>query len=545
MLALDRGVVCVETDTTARLRPRANKMTSLEEPGGTTIFLRDNGEATIEFSLNQESWTELVFPVTVENTDSSLGLLRLVFTTNCVFSTVDHVFVCASGSLQFGSEALLDSGSRPVINIVPNEYPGLIQNGTDEVVGFDNIVVCNLVVIALGESVTADQGGWIGQVAFGHGAANNYIVNCSTNGAIGAAGGGIVGAGCALNGGNVRLLNCTSQGVIGTEGGGIVGTGAGVQGGFVRCEGCASLGEILAQAGGVYGSEAGLSGGNVQAENCYSLGAIGEDAGGIFGDQAVNETGTNGAFGCYSLGAIAADGGGIVGAGAGTIEGSDPVLLNNCFSVGSITTEGTGLAGSGSNVTLVNTYAADGSWSTSEANENLTGVPVAPATVGFTWALINEEQPFLNRNILCSAYTLQTVVLDVTNGVVDNAEPQSLASATVLAGQSTSESVQGANFVLVGGDTDPSITIDADTGMLSTTAETPAQTYSPLWILYERDDNGFYQFVLYGLTVAPPPAPEPPSQPSDVNWSLVAVAIGAPLLGAAVLVLSVVAALRK
>jgi len=436
--------------------------TSISEPGGTTIYIRQKPEEASginQYNLNstsEESWVDITaYPICVENTNTDAGFLKVLFSTDIVLTdgdrnAYDRYFICQSGSIQFGSETLNADGSRPIIEINNDKndetYPGLIRNN-----GNSDIRIFNLDVRA-GENTELTNGaGWVAQANFGGN--NNYIINCNSYGDINCNdGGGIVGTNAASSG-SLYVRGCSSYGIIRNNlAGGIVGSSAGQDGGQLTISSCWSTGTnsgggIIGgnsnaiinncysegdmenfYSGGIVGYNSGGSG-IYQISNCYSRGAIsGEAAGGIVGRVvASNEsdsysiTITN----CYSLGAInaAIGAGGIVGEVTGA--GSWDITVNHCYAVGATETEVVGyIIGNRSIIndidgeepqliTCNNNYSESNSgtpgvWSKENADSVLTGTP-EPTIVGTTWVETVVNQPYELLNMGYTPYTTTNI----------------------------------------------------------------------------------------------------------------------------------------
>jgi hypothetical protein len=387
----------------------------LTGPGNSTIYIRQNND-NIEFSFNYTEWYNISsWPCVVLNTDTSLGILKIEFTTDITLKYDYQYFITNSnenqGYIQYGSTSLNVNGTRPIITIdeVTN-YPGLIKNGSSEYDGCESVYVFNLEVNIINNSTLAESAGWIGQIYFGKGVENNYFVNCSSNGNLpGGSTGGIVGAYAGSSGGNLSIIGCYSLGNIGNTDGGIVGEYAGDSGGTVKCEQCWSLGTIGNNAGGIYSQNAGSNAGNVYATNCYSLGSIGISSGGIYGNNAGNSYDSY-ATNCYSRGNIAENGGGIYGQNAGLIN-FGTANAENCYSLGIITTEGNGIFGTDENAVQNYCYAANGNWDTDVANLSLYNTPdtVNGNNIGSTWAQYAVDTPYILSSIGYSPYTINNI----------------------------------------------------------------------------------------------------------------------------------------
>ena len=251
-------------------------------------------------------------------------------------------------------------------------YNGLVQNGTSELNGMNNIIIKNLGVSAIGSTTLSDNAGWIGLQYFNKGTIGCVIDTCYSTGIIsGTSSGGIFGYGSSGT-----ITNCYSTGMIsGTSSGGIFGQ---LSSGTVT--NCYSTGAISGLAsGGIYGY-----GSTGTATNCYNTGAIsGNQAGGIFG-QFSSGTATN----CYSSGTISGElAGGIFGYyssgtathcySTGAISGfmaggifgaSSSGAAINCYSSGTITgSSAGGIYTDDSNGIATNCYIANGNWNDLQA----------------------------------------------------------------------------------------------------------------------------------------------------------------------------------
>ena len=309
-------------------------MSSISADGATeAVFLFENDGSTF-YRINNASPIQVNWPVTITNTNpGNSSILKILFETNITLNGLLEFFVCGSSHLQFGSTSLNSDGTRKNIIIDGvTAYAGLIQNGILGTSGKTYIYIYNLNVEANNNSTLADGAGWIGQSAFGNGASNNFIVNCSSNGDIATNGGGIVGqAAGGESGASLNIIGCSTYGSISAGAGGITGYAAGGSGGSVTCEQCWSEGAIQGQdAGGIFGSYAGNYSGYALALKCYSTGLIANDAGGIFGGYAGENTGEAYAQKCYSNGNNEGNGGGIFSRYAGYLSGT--TNASNCYS---------------------------------------------------------------------------------------------------------------------------------------------------------------------------------------------------------------------
>lgn len=486
----------------------------------TTVYLRYNPDtATNEIKYNDSDWYTFYFPTTVNNInpDPANNVLKIIFTTGISITTINDYFICDSDGIQFGSTSLNEDGLRPIITInVTGTYDGLIRNGDSSTNGKNNIYIYNLDIEANG-STQATRAGWLCQQYFGNHAINNYIVNCSSSGDISGGGGagGIVGSyGGSGTGAELNIIGCSSYGSISQLNGGIIGANAGDGGGSVTCEECWVEGEIQGFGGGIFGEKAGING-YALANKCYSKGNIGINGGGIFSRYAGANGGAAYATNCYSEGNIAGDAGGIFGLGAGT-DGVNPqgiTQATNCYSKGTITTSGTGIYGTGKvNSTTTNCYAANGSWSNSAANLQLQNLPISPNTIGTTWVYKGINTSYELNDMGFTPYTIN-LINPTTSRPIRN------FSQTILPGQNTISAIQpdasGNIFVILQKDGDnqdsyDSITINSQTGVITTTSSTKPGTYT----LHIRS-TGSYSITTFTLIVNQ--TPSPPS--TELLWS--------------------------
>jgi hypothetical protein len=471
-------------------------MSSFNYAGGTTIYVRQDS-GLFQVSTDESNWANFSFPVTVTNTNTAGGLLKIYFSTDLTLSSVNNYFSCGSSHIQFGSTSLKSDGSRPIIEAV-NNFDGFIENGNYGVTsGNNNIYIYNIIVSASGQN-TQVGGGWIGKKGFGIDATNNYIINCTSTGDLpgGATGsGGIVGAYAGSgSGATLYITGCSGSGSIGQLDGGIVGAFAGKDGGTVICSQCYFTGTIGNFGGGIFGDYAGDNG-TVEANKCYTTGAIGSNAGGIYGRYGGNN-GSAIASKCYSNGNIGTDGGGIFGIGAGSSSGSS--MASNCYSSGIITTAGRGIYGTGKvNGTETNCYAANNNWSDLSANLALTGVPISTSSVGTAWVSTAINSPYELYAIGYTPYT--TFIINSSYELIQT------YSQIITAGGSTIVSLvadaSGNSFIILeksGGNSDSynTITMSVQTGAISTTSETMPGDYTIV-----LRSVGSYNITFFNLTV--------------------------------------------
>ena len=456
-----------------------------------TIYIRQSG-SDIQYRNDGEEWQNVSFPMTLYS-------YNVYFTTDITITSVDQYFICQTTNMTIGSRILNEDGSRPVITIdnVTN-YPGLINNGSFENNGYNDVNVFNLEVRSINDSTLSSDGGWIGQAYFGRQSQNNFIVNCLSDGPIIDAGGGIIGGYCCHgigegNTASLTIIGCSSSGNMGTYSGGIIGFYAGSNGGNVSCKSCWSTGSIGDNAGGIVGYGAGSNegpGGYVSVIDCYTTGIIsGTDAGGIFG--ALSGAGSEIRIeNCYTTGTISGtNAGGICGDNTAIYDGIASVI--NCYTSGALISgmsNGIYSGGLDTNKTAVNFYVADNNWNSTTANSNLTGTP--SPTVGSAWVYNGINQPYQLYNMGYSPYTRTNII------ITDSPELVRSYEVTLEAGESSESAIISGRSYTILSVSESSITINSTTGIINTTSLTPSDTYT----VYIRN-SGSYNVTTVSLTV--------------------------------------------
>jgi hypothetical protein len=411
-------------------------------PGNTTVYIR-YVEGYIEYSTDLDSWYSLSFPCSVTNTDTLLGILKIIFINDITINNDNTYFVCQSSHIQFGSTYLNEDGTRRIITIdnVSN-YPGLIQNGTESNYGYNYVYVFNLEVSSNNSTLYLSEGpgsGWIGHQYYGKGAIYNYIVNCHSDGDIPALCGGIVGPySSGFNSStSLVIIGCSSSGSIDSLGGGIVGR----ESSYITCKYCWTTGEILANAGGIMGSTSS----NVFVYDSYTTGVIsGDSAGGIYGPNSTTIYIDN----CYTTGNITGNysgglvgpyastlfisncytGGNVSGTSSGAICGlnneSPNINITNCYTYGTVSNNGyfNGIDSNNYTVTVTNSYSeaqsgTPGTWNKSNASTALFDIPYSPSIIGNTWVESTLNSPYELIKMGYSPYTIENIKYDIDRTV--------------------------------------------------------------------------------------------------------------------------------
>ena len=363
---------------------------TISQDGGTLYFRQTTTSSELQYSSNNTEWTDISsnqYPLNIQNTDPSTNnVLTVQFTTDITFTQDVQYFICGSQYITFNGLKNDEERATITFNGV-EDCLGLIQNGTSGANGNANITVENIHVASLGNTTLAINAGWVCQSYFGKGVSDVSIDNCSSSGDISGQGAGGI---CGSNAKNVEVSNCYSSGNIGESAGGICGGFTGANSGTVNISKSYSSGNIGESAGGICGASAGANSGTVNISNSYSSGNIGESAGGICGAGAGANSGIVNISKSYSSGNIGENGGGICGASAGADSGT--VNITNVYS---LYANGTGgMVGISGTAAFRNSYGANGSWSSTIANENLLGTPDETNNLGTTWGYYIIDTPY-------------------------------------------------------------------------------------------------------------------------------------------------------
>jgi hypothetical protein len=462
-------------------------------------YLQQSGGVLQGSTSPDSGFIDLTWPVSFLPTgpDPSTVFLQ---TPLLISSTTQYLAVSA------GTAAItLDGQGNEVTVEFVTGYPGLVR-----ATQVAPVTVQNFSVLAVGSSIAAD-GGWVCQAVFG-GMGDEFFVtvqNCNSNGnlADNTAAGGIVGQGSTCS-----IIACYSSGSIGESCGGIAGAGC------TSCSlsMCYSLGSTI---GGAGGGICGPGCTDCELVNCYSVGAPGGDsAGGIFGASssgcsavacyswgsliAAQTAGFAGAFvnlsvaNSYSIGNIGSTSGGIA-----QEDGSGGQTLGGLYTSGA----GSGVGGivSGSSVDPSGCYSetnhgSSSGWTDAHAASVLSGIGGA----GSTWISTAPNTPYLLGAFASSPYVTPSASVE-QGGTTANA----LSSIAYTTGS-------GASFALIGAGN--GITINASTGQISTTANTPVGAYT-LLVFNQQNASTQYWLATFTLTVTAGPAPAP-SGPSNSTY---------------------------
>jgi hypothetical protein len=479
------------------------------------IYIQNNS-GTIQYRIDNSIWTNITWPVTITNTNSS-NYITVLFTTNITLSSANNYFICNSNNIQFGDIKYNNDGTRPIItlNNIVGGYPGLIQ-----CLNYGKINIFNLVVDG-STSVLATSGGWIAQQSFAQTNNTNYIINCKSIGDIPNNSGGIVGSLSVYNGSQLYIIGCNSTGNINFSSGGIIGSNSCVgSGSLLTISQSFSSGSINNNGGGICGNSCGINNGQLSISKCYSTGTIGQNSGGIIGHNA----GSNGLISInnsYSTGTIGTNGGGICGTYAGSNSGS--ATVTNCYSTGTIGINSGGIfgqfygdsggsavafncytSGSGTNGGIFsgslnanptnssnNYYETINGWNNENALITLQGIGTS------SWISLLANNPYVILNMGSTPYSLTNINISDYTLINSYTNP-----STIIQGQSTSSSIiSGYSTFILLGNYNASISINSSNGTIITSSTTTPNTYT--LIIYANSDytTSLYLFTTSSLSI--------------------------------------------
>jgi hypothetical protein len=342
--------------------------------------------------------------------------------------------ICGRGFCHNGT-GLIDNCTNS--GIISSEAAGGICGARTGQYG-GNVTITNCTNTNIGIISGRGAGGICGQQSGQNG--NVTITNCTNSGIISGQGaGGICGAYTGAEG-TVTITNCTNSATIsGIRAGGICGSLAGATNGTVTINKCYNTGNNTgSNSGGITGSKFGYNTNKTcSISNCYNTGTFGgTNSGGICGASVGDNISGTSSYApiinitnCYTLETIATSCGGILGGGQeDTSYNNVPtVTLTNCYTSGSVTDAGSGLIANSlpikNNVTVLNCYIANGSWSDISANSSLIGTPIPPDKIGTIW---------YNNQINTPYYLVSQVSLAIIQSENDL---QNYMSSTILFGE--------------------------------------------------------------------------------------------------------------
>ncbi len=546
---------------------------------GDIIYLQEDANGDHYYSLNSptDNLFHLSWPFYIQNTNPSDGVVQIRLHTNLTLSSTYHYISCYSSGLQIGSGSRKSDGTLPTITVDGvTDYPGFVQNGSENTNGHNNIRICNLQV-NVANGTLAQDGGWVAKTYFGKHASDNYIVDCVSTGNIdNNFSGGIVGsyAGSGL-GAYLMVYGCMSSGTqrvngldAGAQGaGGIVGGNAAHSNGSVLVQYCQTSGIIGGRdSGGIVGWMWGSNHGTVDVKYCFSTGLMsGINGGGIVGYVLGNNNSCSVQY-CYTTGNIVAEGVGGIAASCQPNTGTITLNITNCYTTGNVTHVDAGaicgkhysglntftrtlqylyttgsvnnnighyvagvVANTGSVATNVYSEAlnSSSSWSDTNASSVLQNTPTSSPGLGsnLIWASTVVNTPYRIFFMGYDMYypnTVQFTSSNVFNHLNGHGD-------TVYKGESSTKSpyisLANRSFQILNNTYADSkfITIDSATGLLSTTNETPITTTLPytLYIFMEDSVTGYYIGNSIYLNVRPPRFVKMNMQPMFSDNSLV------------------------
>jgi len=430
---------------------------------------------TSSTSFSQADANSQGWPITISGGSLSNPVI-ITLSENISLSQNFHYFIIAS------EYVTIDGNNKSITLDNVFNYPGLVQNGTNSLSGYNNVTITKIKLVSNSAGL-ATEGGWIGQTFFGFNTSSVIISNCSSDGETTNAGGGITGSNSSCT-----VMNSYSSGELSWDAGGIF--GAYSEGTAINCY---STGNMDYYCGGIFGYSSYGS-----AVDCYSTGNIGTLCGGILGYGA-NGTANN----CYSTGPIS-NGGGIAGS-------QNWATIDNCYSTGNIDANSAGITpenyGSISNcyttgvfldlssIGISNNFGpgnsnnchseGNGNWDDANALGVLTSTGVLP-----TW--IDIDRPSTATPFKLASF--DAVVYDPSS----ESKPEN-AVITSPSGNFTT----GVYSIVSINDSDPSvypsITVNSSTGMLTFTNSGPGSFI--VKVVYADNSDGSYQVSDYTLTI--------------------------------------------
>jgi hypothetical protein len=349
--------------------------TNIDYSGFGDVYLKQtNTSSSIQYSTDNVTWTDVVWPLYIKNSNFATSTLNVKIQSNLNITDVNNIFIIN------GHKITIDGSNYNVTVTNVTNFSGLIENGTSNENGYNNVTIQNINIGMSNSSYTAGLG-WICRSYFGNGTSNNTIQNCTSSADIPNDGGGIVGSNAGANSTSFTVLNCSASGDIwdvqwGSSAGGIIGAQAGSNATLFTVQNCSFSGGIygnqsggivggsahkltitncsssgIVKGGGIIGASAGQNYGNgsagmVTISDCFSTGNIGSNGGSWGGGIVAEFAGNMSITRCYSTGQIGGNGnrycGGIVGNQAG-LNGCS-VTISNCFSTGNINSDCGGIA---------------------------------------------------------------------------------------------------------------------------------------------------------------------------------------------------------
>ena len=407
-------------------------------------------------------------------------------TMDYTYISIDSDITLTGQTITIGGDNVWIYGNGHTINFAgATDYPGLINNGSNAQVGFNNIIIHGIVVTADVTSSLAPNAGWLAQSYFGNRANGNRIDNCSSLAPISSVGcGGIAGAFCA-NGGNLDISGCSNSGIMTSDSvGGIIGQYAAANGGNLTVNQCSNMGAIQASnSAGIMSVKAGFVNGSVTLDHCTNVGVVsGNGSAGLICNSGKQSSITVG--NSYSRDKMTSL--------MGTVDPlSQSVAFSNCYSLNSIVSNDTESIATNPNCYM----AGDGGWSDSDAIGVLFGGPPIPGS-GEIWTSIGYNVPFF----------LSTEFL-LADGVANNSNmysPNTVENDSNYVNQSVMSGIgTGVYRVLYVSDgTNPaSIVIGATSGQITLNSASFIGTRTIYVLDYNSNRIGYLTYTNYNLFV--------------------------------------------
>lgn len=301
------------------------------------LYIMENN-GIIESSLDNFTYTEISWPLTIERSQTNQSNIYVYIVNNLTINSVKQYFIVKTNNISFnGYYNMIYS----TITINCTLYNGFIQNGSGIITessilvnsqynynaiiltpslvvnGYNNINITNINIL-LNDINKNDQylnnyQGYICQSFFGYNATDNTLNNCSVFG-------------------TTSIYNTTKK---------WVGLISGVFSKFNTISNCSTNSYIAYYSGGILGS---YSACNVMT-NCYTKGNISEYSGGLIGCFLMSSINISNCFWNGNMKTNYSTGGGLIGCDVG-YDTTNTINISNCYVTGSINTNGAIIGGS-------------------------------------------------------------------------------------------------------------------------------------------------------------------------------------------------------
>ena len=433
-------------------------------------------------------------------------------------------FYCSNSGLLLGSGGLVSSFQTGIARFTSCYNTGIINSGSGIVGGLEATAGPHTLTNCY------NTGNINGSSSAGlcNAGGNVTFTNCYNTGNLTNTFNGGICTGTDI----VTIINCYNTGTIGgSQQGGIAGRNIRNSSTITNCYNFGNILSTASLSGGIVTLLGGVTTGSSSTiSNCYNLGNIdGTGCGGIGGERfSGNTVILNTILNCYNLGNITGNNsGGICGANVGysSISGRNAnVLIQNCYSLGNIASGCGGILGGTYGVTYITTptinvtncytsyntivdpsseYASlnltigitytnvytqyISLWSDAAAQSALTGAPISISSgnPGSSWLTVQPNTPYLLSNNNQQLYNPNTYINNDFTSYVTNAGLFTDPGYTY-------------QFISVNNGippvSNPSITLDSVTGVLSFSDVPAASIYRNYVVAYKGTAPYYYAY---------------------------------------------------